>query len=252
MERLIKLLFFVGLGIYFLIAVLARTPAEWGAWVALKSMPGMNLSGVSGSLWSGRAASAQIYIFGQPVDLGAVQWRLKPWSLLGLKACADLESQLANGHFCHGVTGNTTVSKVLVDQLPVKLFNPPGFQLGGAGNATLQRAVLARDGSLREMQGSVTWQQAGINIGTGWFNLGAFAAEVTGNGEGGIRAKVQDIEGELAVDLQMEFTPGKPFSAAGTITPRANAPEEFKQALDNFAELQGDGSFKVAWPMAGG
>jgi general secretion pathway protein N len=251
-ERLVKLLFFVGLGVYFLIAVLARTPAEWGAWVALKSMPGMNLSGVSGSLWSGRAASAQIYIYGQMVDLGAVHWRLKPLSLLSLNACADLESQIATGYICHGISGNTTVSKAIVDQLPVRLFNPPGVQLGGSGSATLQHAVLARDGSLREMQGSVSWQQAGINVGTGWFNLGSFAADLTGNGEGGIRAKLQDIEGEFGVDVQVEFTPGKPISAAGTITPKANAPEPIKEALSAFTELQDDGSFKVAWPMGGG
>lgn len=252
MERLVKLLFFVGLGVYFLISVLARTPAEWGAWVALKSLPGLSLSGVSGSLWSGRAASAQTFIFGQKVDLGALQWQLKPWSLLTLSACVDLESQLANGHICHGVAGYTTVRKALVDQLPVRLFNPPGIQLGGTGSATLQHAVIARDGSLKELQGNVTWQQAGVNVGTGWFNLGSFAADVTGNGAGGVRAQLQDLEGDFVVAVEAEFTQGKPLIANGLVTPKPSAPQELKDALSAFAEQQDDGSFKVAWPMGGG
>jgi len=251
-ERLAKLVFFVGLAVYFLIAVLARTPAEWGAWIALKSLPGLSLSGVSGSLWSGRAASAQTFIFGQKVDLGALQWRLKPWSLLTLNVCADLQSELANGGVCHGISGNTTVRKALLDQLPVRLFNPPGIQLGGTGNATLQHAVIARDGSLKELQGSVSWQQAGINVGTGWFNLGSFAADVTGNDEGGIRAQIQDLEGDFAVAVQAEFTQGKPLRADGLVTPRDSAPQEIKEALSAFAEQQDDGSFKIAWPIGGG
>ena len=60
MERLAKLVFFIGLLVYFLVTVVARTPAEWGAWVAIKSVPGLSLTGVSGTLWSGRAGSAQV------------------------------------------------------------------------------------------------------------------------------------------------------------------------------------------------
>lgn len=252
MERLAKLLFFIGLGVYFLIAVVARTPAEWGAWLALKSLPGLSLSGVSGSLWSGRAASAQTYIFGQRVDLGALQWHLKPWSILTLSVCVDLESQVANGSVCHGVSGNTTVRNVLLDQLSVSLFNPPGIQLGGTGNATLKQAIIARDGSLKDMQGSVSWQQAGINVGTGWFNLGSFAADVTENEEGGIRAQIQDLEGDFTVAVQAEFTLGKPLRANGLVTPKESAPQEIKEALSAFAEQQDDGSFKIAWPIGDG
>jgi general secretion pathway protein N len=251
-ERLLKLLFFIGLGVYFLIAVLVRTPAEWGAWVALNALPGLSLTGVSGTLWNGRAASAQTYIYGQKVDLGAVQWRLKAWALLGLNACVDLKSQLATGNVCHGISGKTTVSKAMMDELPANLFSSPGVQVGGTGSATLQHAVLARDGSLLELQGSASWQRASVNVGTGWFNLGSFAADLAGNDEGGIRARLQDLEGDFAVDMEVEFTPNKPFRAAGTVTPRDSAPPEIREALSAFAEQTDDGAFQIAWPIGGG
>lgn len=253
MERLAKLVFFIGLLLYFVIAVVVRTPAEWGAWAALKAVPGLTLSGVSGSLWSGRAASAQVNINGQPLDLGSLQWQLNGWALFLLKACLNVESENARGYVCHGVNGTTIAEKLLVDQLPAKLLDSViGVQLGGIGSATFQRAVIGRDGSVKDLEGSVSWQRGAINVGTGWFALGSFAADLTDNEQGGIRANIHDLEGEFVVQLQGEYTPGGQPRVNGTVTPKENAPQPLKDALSVFAETLDDGSFKVSWPIGGG
>jgi len=224
-ERLLKLLFFVGLLMYFVVMVVARTPAEWGAWVALKSVPGLSLTGVSGTLWSGRAGSAQVAVNGQMLDLGSLQWHLDGWSLLILKACLDVQSPNLQGGVCHGIGGTSSVKKLLVDQVPAKIFyNNPGVQIGGVGSATVQHAVLNTKGEVKDLEGSLTVQRLAVNVGTGWFSLGSFAADAKENGQGGIALKITDLEGDFKVDLQGDYTVGGQPKLNGIITPKETAP----------------------------
>lgn len=252
MERLAKLLFFIGLLVYFVITVVVRTPAEWGAWVALKAVPGLSLTGVSGSLWSGRAGSAQVVVNGHTLDLGSVQWNLDGWSLLLLKACLDVRSPNLQGGVCHGVGGTLGVENLLVDQVPAKVFyNNPGVQIGGVGSATVQHAVLSTDGQVKDLEGRLTVERLAVNVGTGWFALGTFAADATENGQGGIALNIVDVEGDFGVQVQGEYTVGGQPTLNGLITPRENAPQPLVDAMGVFTEALDDGSYKVTWPLGG-
>ncbi|MBC6906257.1 hypothetical protein DWB84_12365 [Saccharophagus sp. K07] len=256
MERLVKVVFFVGLLIYFLMAVVARTPAEWGAWVALRAVPNLSLNGVSGSLWAGKAASAQVVVNRETMDLGALQWRLDGLSLLLLKACMNVRSTTIQGEVCYGLGGRVTINKLLVDQVPAKVFyNNPGVQIGGTGNATVQHAELTlRNGGqveIKDLAGSVTAQRMAINVGTGWFSLGSFAADATENGRGGVALNITDIEGDFSVQVQGDLMVGEQPQLSGVITPKETAPQPLKDALGVFMEMQDDGSYKLEWPIGG-
>lgn len=252
MERLAKLVFFIGLLVYFLVTVVARTPAEWGAWVAIKSVPGLSLTGVSGTLWSGRAGSAQVAVNGQTLDLGALQWRLNGWSLLLLKACLDVRSPSVQGGVCQSAGGTLSVRKLMVDQVPAKVFyNSPDVQVGGIGSAAVERADLSMDGQVKDLQGSLTWQRLAVNVGTGWFTLGTFVADARANGQGGIALHITDLEGDFKVDLQGDYTVGGQPTLNGLITPKETAPQPLKDALGVFTESLDDGSYKVTWPIGG-
>jgi general secretion pathway protein N len=251
-ERLAKLVFFIGLLVYFLITVVARTPAEWGAWVALKAVPGLSLTSVSGTLWSGRAGSAQVAVNGHTLDLGALQWRLDGWSLLMLKACLDVRSPNLQGGVCQSAGGTLSVRKLMVDQVPAKIFyNNPDVQIAGIGSAAAERAELTMDGKVKDLQGNLTLQRLAINVGTGWFTLGTFAADARANGQGGIALNIADLEGDFTVDLQGDYTVGGQPTLNGLITPKDTAPQPLKDALGLFTEALDDGSFKLTWPVGG-
>jgi general secretion pathway protein N len=251
-ERLAKLLFFIGLLVYFIITVVVRTPAEWGAWIALKAVPGLSLTGVSGSLWSGRAGSAQVAVNGHTLDLGTVQWDLDAWSLLLLKACLDVHSPNLQGGVCHGVGGTLGVENLLVDQVPAKVFyNNPGVQIAGTGSATVQHAVLTTDGQVKDLEGRLTVERLAVNVGTGWFALGTFAADATENGTGGIALNITDVEGDFGVQVQGEYTVGGQPTLNGLITPKETAPQPLVDAMGVFTEAMDDGSYKVTWPLGG-
>lgn len=252
MERLAKLLFFTALLIYFVVVVVLRTPAEWGAWVASQAAPNLTLTGVSGSLWSGKADSAQVLIGSDSLDLGTLKWELDGMSLLGLKACLDIDSQNVQGYVCRTLAGKNTVQKLLVDQVPAQLLNDlVGVQLGGTGSVTIEKGRFTDEGRIEQLQGNISWQRARVNAGTGWFALGSFGADITDNDSGGVVANVVDLEGDFEVQLQGEFTPGQEPRANGIIKPREGAQQPLVDALSVFTETLDDGSFRVVWPIGG-
>lgn len=254
MERLIKILFFVALIVYFVVLVAVRTPAQWGAYTVVQAVPNVRLAGVSGTLWSGRAAGAQLDLEGQALDLGVLQWQLNPASLLSLLGCVNVSSDRISGTLCRNLlSGKNTIENAFVDQLSAGMFNHELMvNLGGTAGLTVRRAVLDDHGSLKQMDGSVSWQRARINAGDGWFQLGDFGADLIHNDRGGVIAQIYDLEGPFAVELEVEYTPGDPQPRLnGVINPRPNAPSQIINALSIFTEMLDDGSFRVVWPMDG-
>ncbi len=250
--RAIKLLFFFGLAVYFLLVVIARTPATWGAWVAQQAVPGLSFSGVTGTVWQGRAAGTVLQVAGQTLDFGALRWELHKMPLVLANACLDVQSQNVNGNVCHSAGGTTRVEQLLVDQLPASLLNDNvGVLLGGMANATVSRAVISRD-RISALDGNLVWQGARVNYGDGWMPLGGFGANLADNGAGGLRASISDLEGPFAVELQAEYQlgNGEP-QVEGTVTPRANAPQQLVNGLSVLAEPLDNGAFRLTWPLGG-
>lgn len=249
---LFKWLFGLFLVVYFVATVVANVPAQWGAALALKSAPGLSLSSVTGTLWQGKAGEAKVQIPGEVLELGSVSWKLQPMSLLALKPCADISSMNINGQACHSLSGTTELKQMLIDQVPASLFEQfVGAQLGGVGQATLSQASISKTQEIKSLQGNVSWQRARVNIGDGWQALGSFAADLSANGQGGVLAKITELEGELDVDIDAELQPNQMPKLKGSIKPSPKAPPMVVNGLSIFAQPQEDGSYLVAWPMEG-
>lgn len=253
MEKLAKFLFFVFLLVYFTVTVVSQTPAKVAANMVLQQAPGLSLSGVSGTVWSGKAGAAKVQIGADTLDLGGLSWDLDVWSLLGFKVCSDLKSQLIQGHVCRNLTGENALSQVMVDNIPASMFNNlVGAQLGGTASATIQNAIVTDQGKFKALQGNLTWMRARGNGGGGWFPLGSFGADVTDNGDGGIRGTIIDIDGEFEIKMEASYNfDGQP-RVNGTIKPRANAPQALVDTLGVFTQALDDGSYRLEWPIGGG
>lgn len=247
--RLLKLLLVVGLATYFCIVVVTRIPAGWGAYFLVQAAPNMQLNGVSGTVWQGEAANAKITIDGKTIDLGRLNWRLQPLALLQMKACAQIRSDLLNGDVCRNAAGVNVLTDVMVDRLPARVLNDAmGAQLAGVGNITVGEFRVKDNGEILELDGSLTWNDAGINAGTGWFQLGSYAVDLTENGSGGLYADISDIEGEFDVAVRGDIKLREMPKLSGTIHPKAGAPDPLKQALSIFAEPLDDGGFRINFP----
>lgn len=253
MKKLAKLLFAIFLVGYFLFYIVANIPAKLVANEIVKAVPNLHLGVVSGTAWRGRAGAATVDIPGQTLDLGGVRWKVDVPSLLGLRLCMDVDTGVARGHVCRGMTGTNTLQQFIVDEFPVSLLNNiVGAELGGVGEVTVRKAVVNDKGHVSDLDARMTWMRARGNGGGGWFPLGSFAADLTANGSGGVKAQVVDVDGEFEIKIDGEIGVNQLPKANGIIKPRENAPQALVDTLMVFTEVLDDGSYKVTWPIGGG
>ena len=77
--------FWIALGILiWLVFVISQIPAVWGAWLMTRGNDQLALSGVSGSVWNGRASLASVKVQQKDYSLGELRWELHPLSLVFL------------------------------------------------------------------------------------------------------------------------------------------------------------------------
>ena len=244
----LKLAHWIGAGVLlWLIMVLGSIPASWGAWL-LQSFTPLQLGQVSGSFWSGRAASAAVQIEGETLPLGTLQWRLRPLSALWLRPCVDLETSLQrqkfSGRGCGGPGGWRLDDGEFSGAAALLGLWWPELQVDGDISAQILSA--RGDGAVvAAIDGNLNWRGARFQYGRNWMNLGSFAAKLKENGEGGIDAEVFDLEGPIALRLQVSA--GESLAFSGTITPRDGAPALLSQALPLIGERGADGSYAVSW-----
>ncbi|HEY8941524.1 MAG TPA: type II secretion system protein N, partial [Cellvibrio sp.] len=148
----------IGLGVlFFLIFVLSNIPATWGAWVLTRGT-GLAMSGVTGSVWNGKASLASLQLGGQEQSLGQLSWKLSPFSLI--TRCADVTTKLSiqqfDGEVCASANGEVQVhdanfsvpSSLLQAKIPV----PIQGQISGHVDE-----LQLRGNTLLKLKGNVTW-----------------------------------------------------------------------------------------------
>ena len=151
------------------------------------AMAGLQLQGVSGSLWQGSAKSARLSlrkVRGQNLvfDIGELSWQLQPLSLFILNACADLETQLNTqqfkGHVCASAGGRFDVSDVRVN------FPASFVGLAAPIDAT-GRVMLAIDdmqlsgNQVKQLMGSGRVENLNLLIGKDWQNFGSLNLQIS-------------------------------------------------------------------------
>lgn len=196
----------VGL-ILFAYFLLRQIPATWGGY-ALTRGSGLALSGVTGSFWSGKAALASVNLEKGPLSLGQLSWQLKPLSLLTLKPCVHLvtrlDRQVFDGDICVGSKGAVAITsaefsfpaELIQDKLPIPV--------SGQFMAHLEQLDL-RGNVLLKLSGKLTWSDAQVNNGATWMDIGNYGADLTDNGNNGVKAKVFQLSGPIDVDLNVEL-----------------------------------------------
>jgi len=214
----------IGLGVlFFLIFVLSNIPATWGAWVLTRGT-GLAMSGVTGSVWNGKASLASLQLGGQEQSLGQLSWKLSPFSLI--TRCADVTTKLSiqqfDGEVCASANDEVQVhdanfsvpSSLLQAKIPV----PIQGQISGHVDE-----LQLRGNTLLKLKGNVTWNNARINTGSNWLDIGSFAAELTDNGSNGISARFFNLSGPVDVNLQIELA----APSGGRVSGELAAPQAF-------------------------
>lgn len=250
MSKLLKLVLGLVLVGYFCVLVVKRTPATLVTANLVKSVPHVQLAAITGTAWKGRAGAAHLNIEGQIIDLGSISWKFRPLSLLALKACVDVESDVLNGNVCRTV-GGVNQFKNLQVELPASLANKslPDAKIAGVGSLIIAEGAVNDAGQVSSLQGNFTWKGARLNVQGMWFTLGDFAADLSAAGNGAVQANVFDLAGPYGVRLNGEFGVGTPPKVKGEVHPREDASDDIRDALGLFAVPQDSGAFAVSYPI---
>ena len=251
MGRLAKWLVGVGLVFYFIFLVVSSIPGAWASYFVVKSAPGVQLFGVSGTVWKGKAAKASVNIDGLVVDLGELRWKLKPLNLLGFSACANITSAKLSMDFCRALLGARNTVENFQFDFPASYGNRLLREANFDGNASLnlRKAVVSDQGLVDELDGNFSWRNSRIKVEGRWFALGDYAANLSGNGEGAVRAEIFDQQAPIKVNLIGLIGVSQPPKVQGVVRLTEQAPPEAQDVLSIFAVPTDDGGFEVKFPL---
>lgn len=202
----------------------------------------LQLAGVSGTVWQGRASAAAA--FGTP--LGAMDWDVQKTPLLLRRVVAHV--RLSGGAL--ELQGNLTRDadgSVLVQQLdfalPAETAAPaldiPSLKLHGRIEGRVDDARLA-NGWVGGARGTARWRDAAVS-GEAEARLGELLAEFASQPDGSIAGTVRDDgASQLEVAGQFVISSGQ-FSATARLVAR-NGDPQVSEALRYVGEPQPDGS----------
>lgn len=227
-----------------LLLLLAMAPARLLSVV----LPGdqLSLQGVSGSLWRGSSSRAMLRAGRGYLHLGAVEWRLSPFSLLLFSPRIELQSswgsQRLNAELVY--RGSDSLDLFDVDlEIPAALVRE-FIPLELAGSFSLQASQLSiRDGLPVDGEGRLVWQFAGWISPDGPRSLGTYAVDFSQANGGGLTGQVITLSGELDAQGTLGLA-GRDYDVDVLLSGPGLADGQLRQALQLVAAPEGD-NFRV-------
>lgn len=234
----------------FLLFIVAGVPAS----VALRWLGPdvLRLSGVSGSLWRGAAAGANV----GKLRLSETQWKLSPLGLLLGRVSGEVETKIGDGT-AHG-------------SVAVSLSG--GFACTGCSFEGPIASLRPLIPALKAVDGKVSIEMATLEIRNKWPTravgsaklsnvpigvsgqpprdapVGAFETTLSADpvpDDGAIEATIQDAGGPLELSARLSITRPGNFEFSGRAKARPGAPPEIVNALAALGPKGSDGSTEL-------
>lgn len=211
--------------VLFLVFAIINIPATWAGYLLTRGS-GLALSGITGTVWQGRASLASVRTAAGEHSLGQVSWQLGGLSLLTLSPCAQVTTRLPqqefDGEVCVSLNGSLQLHNANI-AVPAALLQPHlPVPIQGQFSSHIDELQL-RGNVLQSLKGKLTWNAAKVNTGATWLDVGSFAAELSDNGDNGIKAQVFQLSGPMDVTLDVELL----APSGGRISGELAAPKAF-------------------------
>lgn len=232
----------LGLAAYLVFLVAALPATYMSTWVS-KHFPGIRLSDVSGSVFSGRAASVRI---GQN-DLGAVEWSfdwLAPFTLtLGYRLhlhdnARDLAGRLDAGFGgldLRDLKGHAPVAS-LDAWLPL-----PSHSLSGSLALDIKQLRL-KDGHLQSAAGVVELDDGNMSWPTA-YTLGSYRMTLAPAAAGGITGEITDVASPLKLHADLSLGADGRYQLKGILAARDPGDASTRTLLTNLGRPDSTGQY---------
>lgn len=206
------------------VVLIARFPAAVAYPLVQSAIQPLALSGLEGSIWSGRAADVRY----QRHVVGSVSWSLRPGSLLSGAVGADLvvdgpygEAQGVGGvgfsgnGYLQDLNGNLSVAAI------APLLNLQAVRPDGRVELNVARLDLAGRIPVHA-EGELIWQPARIAFPQA-LELGGFSATLSSDAEG-IRAALRDRDSPVVLDAVLALKQDGSYRLSGRLAAKNDAP----------------------------
>lgn len=217
--------------VLWLIFVIGQIPAIWGAWLMTRGSDQLALTGVTGSLWTGRASLASVKLGQKDYPLGELHWDLKPLSLLLLKPCAVIKTrqdgQQVEADVCVGLGGSLALYDADISAPATLLKGILPLPIEGQLSAQLEELQINNQ-QLQELKGNLSWTGARIFNGNNWMDVGSFAAELSDDNNGGVNAKIFNLDGPVNLQLQAAIA----AAGGGNVKGEVSMSQEFTEQIN--------------------
>lgn len=235
---------------FYLVFMAAKIPAALIA-EHLTLPPELKISGVSGSVWQGRAAMVQY----KNDRFSDVDWQLSPWSLLIGNLSATVKFGRARD--ANGISGTGDISSnFAMDQFSVSdftlrypaaaLIKKAGLDvplpMGGKIELKLNDFVSAKP-YCEVLDGTLVWRKASLQGLKGEVKLGQLEGDLSCKG-GEVVIKVSK-KNPLGLQVTSVIGAKNKFTVNGFIKPNGDMPNEVHQAMKFLGRADSQGRFPL-------
>ena len=221
----------------------ARVAYQW------LSPPGVALSGIEGSIWSGRASAAQV----SRLFLHNLEWRMRPGALLtgrfGFRFTADAATGFVAGDVALGTGGSIGLSDFSASlslQDLQEFIGMPGL----SGMVNLQFSRLELDNGIPV---AANGKVEVVNLVAPLIHrssIGGFRAEFFTQ-EGGVMASVEDVDAVIDLAGSLQPTGDRSYQFIAQIAPKANTPANLREQMQflGSANERGQYEMRLEWQL---
>ena len=230
-------------GLMFLFFIVLQAPASLIAMGMQQQYPELKISGVSGTVWHGRAYGVAGRLRGQNMALNTLSWQLRPLSFLMLRPTVELQANLGPQNFSARLSwllGNRLRLQDLQAHVPADIFSARSA-IPMTGQISAEIETLTVDGqAITDLKGRIVLQDA-VMIGEGrGLPLGSFAAELAESGDGGMVATLFDLGGALDLKSEIKLDLQGNYQMDAIVAVRDGAHELLHEQLQDWLPLLGE------------
>ncbi len=198
---------------FFIVRLAMTTPAQFVLGHVANNVPNLKVQGVQGTLWNGKATNVSVVLDGNTTDLGETQWVLSAlpllWGSASLQLSAHREKQSIDVNAVLGLGGSLTLenSDIALPADMLRQWAPVPVELGGMLSARINELEV-NEQAVDALDGTLTWQDAEVNMTGVPVVLGSYVAEVSAGEDGRYQANVFDLGGAaLGIKGTAAYTP---------------------------------------------
>ncbi len=228
----------------YLTLLIATIPAHLIS-APVNDMGVINIQGVSGSLWDGKAYSITI---NNNVEFKNTQWSFSGWKILVGRIALDLSSQFEENDisaelglsFAGRVFINNLKAEISAQQV-AQLANIPMAQLAGLISINIDSAQW-KQGELPVASGVINWRNAEVTVAE-TASLGDVTITLFESAQQRLQADIKNQGGDIKIDGMAELLAEADYAVNITLLPTASASNNIKQSLGFFAKRQDSGEY---------